>query len=91
MKLKVVKVFRDKDTKEMYSVGDVIECDEETAENRLKLGLVERIETDNHPPKDNSKQTTEPENKENKEDLSNTDDKTEKDKKFSLFGKKKNK
>lgn len=54
MKVIVIKPFRDKFTKEDYEVNREIECDDELAENRIKLGLVKRIEKDNRPSKDNS-------------------------------------
>ena len=42
MKLKVEKKFRDKNTKELYEVGQTIEVDDERAEELLshKAGLV---------------------------------------------------
>ena len=54
MKFIVIKPFRDKVTKEDYVVDQEIECEGEIAENRIKLGLVKRIEKDNRPSKDNS-------------------------------------
>lgn len=77
MKLKVIKPFRDKFTKEDYEVGREIECDDDLAESRLKLGLVERIEKGNRSSKKNSIPSTEPENKENPEKIEESDENTD--------------
>lgn len=60
MKVRVVKPFRDKDTKEDYTVDRVIECEDELAEIRINRGLVERIEVDNHPSNEDSIPSTTP-------------------------------
>ena len=49
MKVKVIRDFRDKttaeniDEQELRKVGDVIECDDKLAEERIKGGFVEKL------------------------------------------------
>lgn len=57
MKLKVLKKFRDKNTKELYKVGDVIEADDARAEELLnhEAGLVEEVKVKVSKPKKTTK------------------------------------
>ena len=57
MKLKVLKKFRDKNTKELYEVGVVIEADDARAEELLnhEAGLVEEVKVKVSKPKKTTK------------------------------------
>lgn len=57
-KFRVIKPFRDKFTKVDLVVGYEGECDEETLKNRIKLGLVERIEKNKGKTTDKSMSST---------------------------------
>lgn len=83
MKLRVINPFRDKFTKEDYEVGREIECDDDLAESRLKLGLVERIEKGNRSSKKSSIPSTEPETKEKPEKKEESDKNTDESKEES--------
>lgn len=53
MKVKVIKVFRDKVTKERYKVGQVIDLPKGRAEDVSKRGLARLIETEKKEAKPN--------------------------------------
>lgn len=46
MKIRVIKVFKDKKTRERYNVGDVIDFEKKRAEQAIEKGLAEKVKTE---------------------------------------------
>lgn len=46
MKIRVIKVFKDKKTRERYNVGDTIYFDDKRAEEAIEKGLAEKVKTE---------------------------------------------
>ncbi|MGO1702422.1 MAG: hypothetical protein ACTHY1_03485 [Lactobacillus helveticus] len=46
MKIRVIKVFKDKKTRERYNVGDVIDFEKKRAEEAIEKGLAKKVKTE---------------------------------------------